>query len=307
MVKLTNKKIKWVVDQVVKGSEDTDIVASIQGVSRRRVQQLVKFYNEQGRYPVLDMNRRPRTSLTEEQKVIIEKAYGECYLGARLLRYHIKKHYGKNIPQNKIHRHLLETGLATPNPKKQKKRKRCRYEREHSLSLVHADWLDHNGVQVIAYEDDASRTVLSIGEFTNATSDNAIDVLKDAEAVAGGYGGSILAVNTDRGSQFYANAGKKKKKGISSFEQYLTDRSIKHIPSKRNNPQTNGKIERWFQEYIRHRHRFDTAQEFMDWYNNRIHGSLRLDWGETPNEAFVRKLRPECLLGMFFERIEKEE
>jgi hypothetical protein len=60
-------------------------------------------------------------------------------------------------------------GLARPHPKKQKKRKRCRYERKHSLSLVHADWLDYDGVQVIAFEDDASIKILSIGEFANAT------------------------------------------------------------------------------------------------------------------------------------------
>ncbi|MDO9538121.1 MAG: hypothetical protein Q7J68_07365 [Thermoplasmata archaeon] len=307
MVKLTNKKIKWMVDEVVKKSEDTGIVASIQGVSQRRVQQLVKFYNEQGRYPVLDMKRRPRTSLTEEQKEIVEKAYGECYLGARLLRHHIRKHYGQNIPQNKIHQHLLSAKLANPDPKKQKKRKRCRYERKHSLSLAHADWLEHGELQVIAYEDDASRNILALGEFTNATTDNAIEVLNEAMAVATEHNGVIFAINTDRGSQFYANAGEKKKKGISRFEQYLMDQNIRHIPSKRNNPQTNGKIERWFQEYIKHRQKFDTARQFMDWYNNRIHGSLRLDWGETPSEAFIRKMRPGNLLGMFLGRIEKED
>ena len=295
------------VDQVIKKGESTDVVAQVQGVSRRRVQQVVKFYKEHDTFPVLDMKRRPRTYLTEEQKEIIEKAYGECYLGARLLRHHIRKHYRINVPQNKIHHHLLDVRLAKPDPKKQKKRKRCRYERKHSLSLLHADWLDHEGVQVIAYEDDASRDILSIGEFTNATTVNAIEVLKEAEAVAAECYGSILAINTDRGSQFYASGGEKKKKGISDFEQYLMDQEIKHIPSKRNNPQTNGKIERWFQEYIKHRHRFDTAQEFIEWYNDRIHGALKLEWGETPNEAFVRKMRPESLLGMFSNIIEREE
>ncbi len=63
-------------------------------------------------------------------------------------------------------------------------------------------------------------------------------------------------------------------------------------------------MERWFQEYIKHRHRFSTAEEFKDWYNDRIHGSLMLEWGETPNEAFIRKMRPEILIGMFQNLIE---
>ena len=97
------------------------------------------------------------------------------------------------------------------------------------------DWLDYDGTQVIAYEDDASRKILSIGEFTNATTDNAIAVFKRAEDIARAYRVKITAVNTDRGSQFYASGGEKKKKGVSRFKQYLYARGVKHIPSKRNN------------------------------------------------------------------------
>jgi transposase len=157
MVKLTERKIKWAVKHVINRGESTAVVAAIYGVSRRRIQQLVNSYKETGAYPVLDRKRRPRTPLSAEERQIIEAAYNESFLGARLLRYHIKKHYKRNIPHNKIHQHLLAVGLARLNPKKQKKRKSCRYEREHCLSLVHADWLDYDGLQVIAFEDDASR------------------------------------------------------------------------------------------------------------------------------------------------------
>jgi len=255
---------------------------------------------------MLDKNRRPKTHLSDDEKQIIEDAYNESFLGARLLRYHIQKHYKRNISHNKIHQHLLEVELAIHNRKKQKKRKRCRYERKHSLSLLHADWLDYEGTQVIAYEDDASRKIIAIGEFTDATTDNAIGVFKRAENISRAYRGKITAVNTDRGSQFYANGGEKKKEGVSRFKQYLNARGVKHIPSKRNNPQTNGKIERWFQEYRRHRWRFDTAYAFAEWYNNRIHGALDLEYFETPNDAFIRKMRCENTLGMFFEWCEKE-
>jgi len=306
MTKLSNKKIKWIVDEVMKKGEDTLTVANIQGITQRRVQQLVAYFKRYGEYPTLNENRRPKTHLTEDEKNIIKEAYDDSYLGARLLRHHIKKHYKVNIPQNKIHEYLLELGYAKPNPKKQKKRKRTRYERDHSLSLLHTDWLEHKGKHVIAYEDDASREILSIGEFSNATTENALITLEKAEKKVNEYCGTIRAINTDRGSQFYANAGTKKKKGLSWYERQLMDKGIKHVVSKKNNPQTNGKIERWWQEYIKHRHRFKTAEEFIDWYNSRIHGGLRLEWGETPNEAFIRKMQPECLLGMFFRYIAEE-
>jgi len=202
MVKLNDKKIRWAVKQVVKENRDTEVIAKTYGVSRRRIQQLAKEYKETGEYLVLNMKRRPRTYLNDEQKQVIEKAYNECFLGARLLRYHIKKHYKQNIPQNKIHRYLLDSKLAQPNPKKQKERKRCRYERKHSLSLVHADWFEHNNVKVIAYEDDASRNILALGEFEYATGENGgitaggrlAQALRDMQKVRSGVVMSIISL-----------------------------------------------------------------------------------------------------------------
>ena len=69
-----------------------------------------------------------------------------------------------------------------------------------------------------------------------------------------------------RGTQFYAN--KRNSKGFARhIGLYLGSKDIKHIPFRRNNPQTNGKMERWFREYGKHRSRFESARELMDWYN----------------------------------------
>ena len=280
-------------------------MARLYGVSQRRVQQLVKIYRDTGEYPTLNPNRRPKKHLTEEEKDIIEKARKESRFGARMLRYHIRRYYKVPISHNRIHAYLREKGYAQPDPKKQKKRKRCRYERKHSLSLIHADWFEYNGKKIIVFQDDASRYILSIYEFEHATGVNTIKILKEALSVAESVNGVILAINTDRGSQFYANKKGKKGKGKSQFQKFLEKIGIKHIPSRRNNPQTNGKLERWGREYKQHRDEFETAEEFVDWYNNRIHGALDLEIGETPQEAFIRKLRPQCLCGMFWKRIER--
>ena len=90
MVKLTDKKIKRAVKQVINKGESTEVVATIYGVSRRRIQQLVKYYRETGKYPMLDKRRRPKTHLSGEEKRIIEDAYNVSFLGARLLRGHRK-------------------------------------------------------------------------------------------------------------------------------------------------------------------------------------------------------------------------
>ncbi len=304
MVKLTNKQIKYIINQVVKHKKSTKTMAHLYGVTQRRVQQLVQIYRETGEYPVLNPKRRPKRYLTDEEKDIIEKARKESRFGARMLEYHIKKHYGVSIPHNKIHAYLREKGYAKPNPKKQKKRKRCRYERKHSLSLIHMDWFEYNKKVIIA-QDDASRCILAIGEFEHATGKNSINILKEALLLAKSVNGTILAINTDRGSQFYANKKGKKGKGKSQFQKFLERKGIHHIPSRRNNPQTNGKVERCGREYKQHRNAFNTAEEFADWYNNRIHGSLNLKIGETPKEALIRRLRPECLCGLFWKQNER--
>ena len=56
---------------------------------------------------------------------------------------------------------------------------------------------------------------------------------------------------------------------------------------------------------MKHRRRFNSAEEFMEGYNDRIHGALDPEIGETPDEAFFRRLRPEVLLGLFFRDFER--
>ena len=54
MVKLTDKKIKLAVELVINKGESTELVATTYGISRRKIQQLVKYYRETGGYPMLD-------------------------------------------------------------------------------------------------------------------------------------------------------------------------------------------------------------------------------------------------------------
>jgi len=266
MTKLTDRKIRWLVNRVVKHGELPKDVSWAQKVSDRRVQQLVKKYKETGFMPVLDPKRRPETSLTKGEREVIEEVYAETRRGARLLYYEIKKRKNLVIPKNKVHAYLREKGYTVPNPRKQRQRKRCRYEREHSGSLLHADWhqTTKDSPQVILWLDDASRKVISGGEFLSADTDNTIATLKEAQKVMTSYNVPINEVNTDQGTQFYNN----KSDELGQFEEYLERARITYVPSRRRNPQTNGKLERHWQEYDRHRNRFKTLQEFINWYGS---------------------------------------
>lgn len=64
-----------------------------------------------------------------------------------------------------------------------------------------------------------------------------------------------------------------------------------HTLCKVGRPQSNGKIERFYQTYEKHRWRFDSLDEFLE-FHNKTRPHMRLDWDnlETPSAAFGRLL-----------------
>lgn len=307
MVKLNKKRIKWLVDQVVKYNKKPREIASVYKISDRRVQQLVKSYNKTKKYPELNKNRRPKTFLSESQKLDIDKAYQDTNLSPKLLYYELKRR-GLYSPKNKIYRYMRSKGLVKKEPNKQKKRKRCRYERKHTGSLVHADYhrTTEEHPHCILWIDDASRKILSGGEFKEKTTENAIKTFDKAESKLNEYDWKILQVNTDKGSEFFnSTLDKQGNRSLGEFELYLKSKGKEHIPSRRKNPQTNGKLERRWYEYDRHRWRFKTLQEWIDWYNDRLTTALDIEHFETPNDAFIRKL--PNIFALFWKRTENEK
>ena len=124
--------------------------------------------------------------------------------------------------------------------------------------------------------------------------------MQEAVKEAWKYNVVISQVNTDRGSEFFSNQKKRNPDSKPEFEKHLISERMKHIPSSVGNPQTNGKLECHWLEYDRHRGRFNTLKGYMDWYNDQVHDAFNVVWYETPYEAFVRKMRPESMLGLMF-------
>jgi putative transposase len=203
----------------------------------------------------------------------------------------LDKRHGIKIPHNRIHKILKYHRLASNDTNKQRKRKWVKYERRHSMSLWHTDWYlieddRWRGKWLIAYLDDASRFIVGYGIFDEATTANAISILDDCINTYG----KPLELLTDHGSQFYANFGEIKAVGISKFQQYLIGRKINHILGRVHHPQTNGKIERFYETFQSKIPHFNSMEEFVIWYNTkRPHMSLNWDQLETPIQAFYKK------------------
>jgi putative transposase len=186
--------------------------------------------------------RPKKAALSLKDTALILEAYDRLKVNVLTLESVLKHNHGLKLPHNRIHMILKEANRALPQPSKQRRRKWVRYEREHSMSLWHTDWKQLTDRRWwIAYMDDASRLIVSYGVFQEATAENTINVLKQAISKHG----CPREILTDRGSQFYANEGERKEKGISQFEAYLASLGIKHILARVNHPQTNGKLERF--------------------------------------------------------------
>ena len=264
--------------------EETSKFATIYKVTQRRIQQLYDQYERTGNIPVLKSPGRKKKEITKETIDLILKEHESQLSGALILEKFIQSKYKLRIPHNTIHMVLKGNDLAKNEPKKQKQRKWVRFERKHSLSLVQIDWHESKAVpgkQLITYLDDASRKILAAGEYDNATTENSVKTLEQAVENVAEYGG-IECILSGNDSQF-----------LVEFNKALDKHEIGHIYSSVNHPQTVGKLERFHQTYEKHRGRFATLEEFVQWYNDvRMHMSLNMRHAETPSKAFIRKLEP---------------
>lgn len=181
---LEQRQIEWIVKARIEGKKNTDI-ANVQGISVRRLQQLYSSYRKSGSIPVLKKPGRPRApETTEYGRSVIKDAYERFRMCACYLEQ-ILSSYGIKINHRRIHEVLKEEGLAVSEPRKQRRRKWIRYEREHSNSLWHTDWHEikdprWKGRWLIAYEDDAPRLITGHGVYPTLTSDYSVEVLDRA-------------------------------------------------------------------------------------------------------------------------------
>ena len=298
-MKLNKTKIRYIINHKNKGESSKTIAKDIK-ISTRRVEQIWKEYHETGKEPIIGKNLgRPKKSFTPEEVEIINIAFDRFKFGARMLEPIIEGFYNIHIPHNRIHMCLLSEGLAEQNVKKKKRRKWIRYERKHSMSAGHIDWHEdtEDSIKVCAILDDASRKILAGGEFANINTENSKEVI---DQMVKNYWPifPMRELIMDHGSEFGAHRMSEKGEWDGEFKQHLLKYEIKPILARVKHPQTNGKIEKWFDSYKRFRKHFSSFEEFVDWYNNRPHGSLNFEKLETPEQAFWRKMPTEAIFGI---------
>lgn len=278
---LNFRKRVWIVKQKELGHLTDTEIADSQKTTRMTVNNLWRIYKQNGLEALREKLRGRKADEIPEKirQAILEKrkqGYGIRTIEGLLSLDGIK------VSHNKIHRVLRAEGLVIPEPKKARRRHYIRWERKHSNSLWQTDfcWQERLQCWIIAYLDDHSRFIVGIQYTKLATTEVAIGLLNKAKSRYG----KPREVLSDRGTQFYAPLGEK-----SVYEEYLKNLGINHILASIKKPTTTGKLERFWLTHNKERWKFNSLQNFIEFYNcKRPHMSL--DY-QTPYEVYARDLK----------------
>ncbi|MBI2147768.1 transposase [Candidatus Woesearchaeota archaeon] len=259
-------------------------IARIQKISRRMVYKLVAKHKKDGevayRAKTAGRPKRP-LNLVFVQKVV--KIRQEDDYGSEKIHFVLKSE-GFSVSQRQIQRILDEQNLTEPCEKRRGQRKYVRYQWPISNYMWHCDWTEYDGKQYIAFIDDRSRKIMAAGIFSNANKENTLFVFYQAMLM---NDVSPVIVLSDKGVQFFANIKNKQgERALSEFEQELNSIDIELWTSRRNHPQTNGKMEKWWHtmKNRKKKHPEETLHDFIKWYNEkRIHHALGY---KTPEQAY---------------------
>jgi transposase InsO family protein len=297
MVKLkSKKKLIWAFKQFKKQKKTQKELCFYLKISRQWFSRLYKIWNNTQEIPIKQVKLgRPKRKITLKERQIILQEYNFAR-NALYLESIIYAKHKLRIPHNHIHMILRKEGLSKREPNKSRRRKPwVRYERNHSLSAGHIDWHYNTKLNkhVCVVIDDSSRMILAYGEFNNATTENSIKLVQDViDKFA--HIRVIREIISDHGAQFCANKKDSKGKAKHTFTEFLKSKGIKQILCRVKHPQSNGKVEKWFDFYEKNRYNFQNIDELIKWYNEeRVHGSLNLRKAETPKMAFYNRLPEE--------------
>lgn len=285
--KAKSKKRKWIIRQFRLGRSPTQI-AKIQKISRRYVYKLVEKYKKQGKKAYnAKKPGRAKIEINPNFRELVKEIREETDYGSEKIYFTLRQR-GFGVSQHIIQRILDEEKLTEPCPKRRRQRKYVAYEWPISNYMWHTDWSPYNGKQYLAFIDDKSRKIMAAYVSDKATEENAIFLLY--QAILTNKVCPVI-IFSDKGTQFYNS--KKDKRGerpLSLFEKELEKLGIEFWTARKHHPQSNGKIEKWFDTMKKRfrKHPEESLQEFVELYNNkRIHHALGY---KTPQQVYEESL-----------------
>jgi len=243
-------------------------------VSKRTLQRWTKLLNET-EWNLKDKSTKPKNinyKITPEIEKRVLDIRSKTGFGQEKIKNYVR------ISSWSINKILNKHRLTNPNPRRKKRIKYIRFQREHPNSMWQMDVSDQKikDKYCFAVIDDCSRYCVGLIDLNNVTTLVVTHILDELGRVHG-FPREIL---TDNGSVF----GLRSKH--SKFDRWCKRRGIKHIRTAIHSPTTTGKIERFFQTLDKELKFCKDHNEFRMRYNHfRPHMSLE---GKTPASVYFR-------------------
>ena len=225
---------------------------------------------------LFQVGRKDKSKYIDEQiKSTITKLYHQLHIGVR------KMHELLNDKHMIVSRRQIEAVYAeiAPERKKEKINKiyRCKYCANNINSIWHGDihYLNYFNERryIFALMDDCSRFIVGFSIGTNKDADLVLTCFIETESTVGR---APLIYWSDNGKENLAQ----------SVQSHLAENNIKHVRTRPRNPQSNGKIERFWptleagiKNSVSWEDLYDKVDSFIYYYNNeRRHLGLPKDF-----------------------------
>ena len=249
-------KARLVITAVVIEGRSQGEVARAYGVSQGWISRLVARYRAEGEAAFEPRSRRPLTSpaaisdataglIIELRKDLAGRGLDA---GPHTICWYLEHHHGVRVSAATVSRHLTRHSLVTPDPAKRPRSSYLRFEAGQpnecwQSDFTHYQLADGSDTEIVCWLDDHSRFVLHLSAHVRVTGPV---VLASFRAACAQYGVPASTL-TDNGTVYTARFAGGGRRGRNGLEHELARLGIRQKNGKPNHPQTQGKIERFWQ------------------------------------------------------------
>ena len=249
-------KARLVITAVTIEKRPVSEVARTYGVARSWVYALLARYRAEGEAAFEPRSRRPLTSPSaispQAAELIVrlrkELAGDGLDAGPHTIAWHLARHHQVQVSPATISRHLARAGLVVPAPAKRPKSSYVRFAAAMpnecwQSDFTHYPLADGTGAEILAWLDDHSRYALSLTAHARVTAGTVLAAFRAACA----RNGPPASTLTDNGLVFTTRLLAGGDAGPGLLELELARLGITRKNGRPGHPQTQGKVERFWQ------------------------------------------------------------
>jgi transposase InsO family protein len=248
-------KPRLVLTAVIVEKRPVSEVARTYGVARSWIYALLARYRAEGEAAFEPRSRRPKTSPSaispETADLIIglrkELAGQGLDAGPHTIRWHLEHHHHRRVSAATVSRYLTGAGLVIPEPKKRPKSSCLRFEAELPNQCWQSDFICYplaggTGTEILGWLDDHSRLVLCLTGHHRVTGPIVVAAFRAAVAAHGVPASTLTGNGMVFTTRYSGGRG-----GRNALEHELRRLGVTQKNGRPNHPQTQGKIERFWQ------------------------------------------------------------